>query len=906
MISICKTCFGSGLVGRKHCSACHGFGAGAELAGRFLYWGKRLDSFEIRLDKVRRAGRLITNLIVALVIILTFLYFGLHAVLDQSIDEVVTLDFWTTPHPALLFFWVGWLFVLYAISRGIRSTERIKPVLKRKYAREGEVQELAPASFADILKQKHRNRVDISLAFQPGAMSAISKAYKLAAAQRHAALSPVHIVSNLLSDKMILVLLGRMGLAVGKVQAPLLRLLEKQPAANQAPQVSEPAFNAFFEAYFDAYLNRRPFVTSIALFAAAVRNDEQIKEIFYSLEVEEEKLMNVVAWLRIGEALTEQYAKFRGAARLKPKGAMNRAMTAQATKELDKVSQDLTQVGRLGYLPPLINREKEMAEIFRIFEGGSRSVVLVGKPGVGKDAIVAGIAERMIEEEVPTVLSDKRIVQLSVPQLVSGVDPAKAGERLLIVLGEVARSGNILLVVPDVHQLVGVAIGEGIDLADTFATELGKGYFLCIATSGEAEYKKFLEGHSLGRALEKVGVEEMDQNTAIQTLEAKSGSIEAKQRVFFSYDAIERAVELSAKYMHDRFLPAKAIEVAKEAAEMVRQKRGAKQLISGEDVAGIVAEKTKIPVTQVTTEESEKLLHLEEEMHKRIIDQEEAVKVVAAALRRARAELRSEKRPIANFLFLGPTGVGKTELAKTVAATYFGNETAMIRIDMSEYQNQPSLARLIGAPGAKEGGILTEAVRKQPFTIVLLDELEKAHKDILNVFLQVMDDGRLTDNHGRTIDFTNAILIATSNAGAQLIQDEVRAGTAIEKIKDRLINEKLREFFRPEFLNRFDGVIVFKPLSSDDILQITWLMIGQIQKKLEQKGINLEVEDVAAEELARAGFDPVFGARPLRRVIQEKVENALANFLLKQKLGRRDTVIFKPGGQIEVRKAEVL
>ncbi|MDP3985331.1 MAG: AAA family ATPase, partial [bacterium] len=319
-----------------------------------------------------------------------------------------------------------------------------------------------------------------------------------------------------------------------------------------------------------------------------------------------------------------------------------------------------------------------------------------------------------------------------------------------------------------------------------------------------------------------------------------------------------------------------------------------------------ISQKTHVPVTEVTVGEAEKLLDMESRLHERVIGQDEAVKAVAAALRRARAELREAKRPIANFLFLGPTGVGKTELAKAVAAGYFGSEEQMIRLDMSEYQEQLSISRLIGAPGDAGGGVLTEAVRKQPFSLLLLDELEKAHKDILNLFLQVMDDGRLTDNTGRTIDFTNVILIATSNAGTPVIQEEIKKGTSVEAIKDKLINETLQNNYRPEFLNRFDGIIVFRPLTPDEILQITWLLIGKIKERLEAKGILLEVEDAAAERLAQEGFDPVFGARPLRRVIQDKVENALANFLLKQTIGRRDVVVFKADGSIEVRKAAAL
>jgi ATP-dependent Clp protease ATP-binding subunit ClpB len=316
----------------------------------------------------------------------------------------------------------------------------------------------------------------------------------------------------------------------------------------------------------------------------------------------------------------------------------------------------------------------------------------------------------------------------------------------------------------------------------------------------------------------------------------------------------------------------------------------------------VIRDKTNIPVEAVTKDESSKLLNLEEKLHERVIGQDEAVKAVAQAMRRARAEIREGKRPIANFLFLGPTGVGKTELSKAIAAEYFGDENLMVRLDMSEYQNPDSIARMIGAPGDARGGLLTEAVRKNPFSIVLLDELEKAHPDILTLFLQVMDDGRLTDGVGRTIDFTNTLVIATSNAGSQYIQDEVRAGSSIERIKTGLLEDQLKTYFRPEFLNRFDAVIVFKPLTMDDVTQITWLLLDSVRKRLEEKGMGFRAEDEAVEELATAGFDPVYGARPLRRVIQDRVENALADLLLSQGVARKDMVVLEKGGELRVEK----
>jgi ATP-dependent Clp protease ATP-binding subunit ClpC len=616
------------------------------------------------------------------------------------------------------------------------------------------------------------------------------------------------------------------------------------------------------------------------------------------------KLENGVRWLQINDELRRRYHRFRRAALRRPKGSMNRAMTALETRFLDSFSDDLTLLAGRGYTEMCLDREKEFEEIFRIIEGEGRSVILVGERGVGKDILLHGLAWRMIEDEVPSLLRDKRLVSLSIPKLISGATPTEAAERLMNCFYDIARAGNVVLAVPDIHNLIGLTAGEegAIDLGDVFTSELEKGYFLVIATSNPQDYTQRIEGTALGNALQKVEIPEPETNQAIQILESKVGVIEYQTKVYFSYEALEKAVVLSQRLIHEKFLPQKAIEIIKETAQFVRSKRGAHQIVTGEDIAYIISQRTKIPVTAVTETESEKLLHLEQIMHERIVGQDEAVKAVASALRRARMELRETKRPIANFLFLGPTGVGKTETAKTLAEVYFGNENQMIRLDMSEYQTKEAVYRLIGLPG-EAGGLLTEAVRKNPFSLLLLDEIEKAHPDILNLFLQVMDDGRLTDSIGRVIDFTNIILIATSNAGTSYIQEELKKGRPVEEIKKELVERELKDVFRPEFLNRFDAIVVFKPLAEQEIFQIAKLMLKKIAKQLETKGIFFEATDEAVAELAAAGFDPLFGARPLRRIIQERVQDSLANFLLTQKIERRDKIILEKGGMLRIEKA---
>ena len=400
----------------------------------------------------------------------------------------------------------------------------------------------------------------------------------------------------------------------------------------------------------------------------------------------------------------------------------------------------------------------------------------------------------------------------------------------------------------------------------------------------------------------------MEGNQAIQILEARSGPIEYRYGVFFTYDSIVKAIELSKKFIHERYLPEKAIEVLEETASRIFNTKGKDFVITDDDISETVSLKTEIPLTDITKGESEKLLHLEEKIHERMIDQNEAVSMVSAAMRRARAEIRDTKRPIANLLFLGPTGVGKTQLAKTLAEVYFGSENKMIRLDMSEYQEKASLYQLIGFPrgvmGEETSGYLTEQVRHHPFALLLLDEIEKAHPDILNIFLQVMDDGRLTDVRGRKIDFTNVIIICTSNACTPIIQKRISEGLSPQQIKDEIMNNELQQYFKPELLNRFDGIIVFKPLSKKDIFSIAKLLLGGVAKSLEKKGVKLEVTDSYIEELSELGFDPLYGARPMRRVIQEKVDDVLANYIISSKIERRDTIVFDVGGKIDIIKSK--
>lgn len=862
---------------------------GISANGVFWYWKEKLSETSIALRKTRNAIERVINGITIACILACVIYLILSVVFGDQ-DEMFALGYWTKPSGMSVVGLFGLICLQFLFFR--LQDKKMQVQYLPKDARINEVQVIPSL---DVVER----RKDIGTVLASETRSAIEDAYHIARKGEHVSVTAVHLFLGSLSSRSVSLLFVRLGITFEQLRDALRRRLSTLEKGHA--EFGYEAQDVLAHALLSALTHRRPQMSSIELFMAAYQHEAFLQDLLFSVNVDPKELENAVMWIRINEGLQERYQQFRQAASLKPTKSMDRAMTAVATPFLDRVSEDLTRSAVFGRLPMLIGREREMENLLRAIEGGQQSVVLVGPSGTGKDAIVYGLAERMVEERVPKSLEDKRLVKISVPHIASAQGGAGAEERLLYAMSEVARAGNIILVIENIDQMVG---GAGIDLSAVLSSELEKGYTFVIATTTPQGYASALEQSALGQKLEKVVVEEPGRDDAIRILESKIGSIENKEKVVFTYEAVAGLVDFSSRYLHDQYLPQKAIVLAQEVGHMVGSQSEDWARVTKDHVAKMISDKTNVPVTQVSQEESEKLLHLEDRMHERIIGQEDAVKAVSSALRRARVELRSEGRPIANFLFLGPTGVGKTELAKTTAEVYFGSENAMLRFDMSEYQEKTSINRLIGGSG--ESGLLTEAVRKEPFSLLLLDELEKAHPDILNLFLQVMDDGRLTDGLGRTVDFTNVILIATSNAGTQYIQDEVAKGIDLETIKQHLLEEELKQVYRPEFLNRFDGVMVFKPLSQEDVAAIAYLMIAKVAQRLDAKGIKFEASDEAVYELAKAGYDPKFGARPLRRVIQERVDNAIAEFLLQGKVSRRDTLVLQPGGNIEVQKAQEL
>ena len=630
--------------------------------------------------------------------------------------------------------------------------------------------------------------------------------------------------------------------------------------------------------------------------------------------------------------------------------------------ELADFSTDLNESAKQGKIDPVIGRDKEIARVIQILSRRTKNnPVLIGEPGVGKTAIAEGLAQRIVNGNVPEILRNKRIISLSISSMLAGAKyRGEFEERLKKAIDEVQKHDDMIIFIDEIHTLVGAGATEGaMDAANILKPALARGEFQVIGATTLDEYKKHIEKDAaLERRFQPVLVGEPSEEDALEILKGLRDRYEAFHKAKITDEALAAAVSLSSRYITDRFLPDKAIDVVDEAASKVRMKvfsaapdvkaletqladvkkekeaavtaqefekaaemrdeekriekeindkkkvakenSDAKLVVTDEDIASVVAQWTGIPVSKIAQEESESLLHLEEELHKRVIGQDEAVVAVSKAVRRARAGLKDPKRPIGSFLFLGPTGVGKTELARALAVALFGDETAMIRLDMSEYMEKHTVSRLVGAPpgyvGYEEGGQLTDAVRRKPYSVILLDEVEKAHADFFNILLQVLDDGRLTDSQGRTVDFRNTVIIMTSNLGAKALRkDSPELGFLAAKKADsntedtngvnfkeakKSVMDSVKRHFRPEFLNRIDEMIVFHALTSNDLKQIVTILMDTVVKRLGDMGLSLEISPAAMDLLVKEGSDFSMGARPLKRAIQRLIEDSISDLIL--------------------------
>ena len=709
------------------------------------------------------------------------------------------------------------------------------------------------------------------------------------------------------------------------------------------PRTKRVIENAFMEA---RRLNSQYIGTEHLLVGIMREGDSVAVRIMMDLNVNPQKLYNEIV-----KTINETDSKEQGAKRGSNRGSFN------STPTLNQYGSDLTKRATEGKLDPVIGRSTEIDRVIQILSRRTKNnPCLIGEPGVGKTAIAEGLAEKIVAGDVPETLKNKRVVSVDISSMVAGAKyRGDFEERIKKSLDEVRKAGDVILFIDEIHTIVGAGSAEGaVDAANILKPLLARGEIQVIGATTTNEYRKYIEKDAaLERRFSPVTVEEPSEEDAIKILEGLRDKYEAHHNVKITDDAIKAAVDLSIRYVNDRYLPDKAIDLIDEAASKVkmqsytkpdsirkleeeiekvnkekdeaiatqnfekaaklRDKQRTKKekleeeqakwkdgntknviTLNKENIAEVIARWTGIPAYKITETESDKLRHLEENLHKRVIGQNEAVSAVAKAIRRGRVGLTNPNRPTGSFLFLGPTGVGKTELAKALAEAMFGNEDAMIRIDMSEFMESHSVAKLIGSPpgyvGYDEGGQLTEKVRRKPYSVILFDEMEKAHPDVMNMLLQILEDGRLTDSQGRTVNFKNTIIIMTSNVGAKLITDKNKLGFANDKsaenekqeyenIKKEVLAE-LKKQFRPEFINRIDDIIVFHKLNNEDINKIMEIMLKQVQKRLELQNYEVEIDDSAKELIAKKGVDTNYGARPLRRSIQNMLEDKIAEAIL--------------------------
>ncbi|MBQ0000869.1 MAG: ATP-dependent Clp protease ATP-binding subunit [Clostridiales bacterium] len=808
--------------------------------------------------------------------------------------------------------------------------------------------------------------------FTREASGALHLARRAANAGKHAYIGTEHILLGLLKEKE-----GTAGMVLREfhVETDRLKELMEQlvnPSGDTAVMDAEVQYspranialeNAALEAqnYGDGTIG-----TEHLLLGLLKETDCVATRLLVTMNVQIKKLYAAIlnAMGYEGEALAEEYQQGRG----------QRGKDAQATPVLDQYSRDMTAIAAEGKLDPVVGREKEISRLIQILSRRTKNnPCLVGEPGVGKTAIVEGLAQRIVNGNVPDTVKDKRVVVLDMSGMVAGSKyRGEFEERIKNVIAEVRENSNVLLFIDELHTIIGAGGAEGsLDASNILKPSLSRGEIQMIGATTLEEYRKYIEKDAaLERRFQPVTVEEPTKEEAVAILQGLKPYYEKHHGVVIEDSAVEAAVYMSERYINDRFLPDKAIDILDEASSKVQlegfgagteledleeqirelvqkkedairsgnleearevqlvqqvmerqleklktrqQKKNRKKtlVVTEAAIADIVSDWTKIPVQKLTEGETKRLARLEQELHKRVIAQEEAVKAVSQAVKRGRVGLKDPARPIGSFLFLGPTGVGKTELSKALAEAVFGSEQAMIRVDMSEYMEKHSVSKLIGSPpgyvGYDEGGQLSEKVRRNPYSVILFDEIEKAHPDVFNILLQVLDDGHITDAHGRKVDFKQTIIIMTSNAGAQSIIEPKRLGFVsgdnekqdYERMKSSVM-EEVRRLFKPEFLNRIDEIIVFHALNKEHIKQIVTLFLKSLEKRcLEQMEITLKVSSSVRDHLAEAGFDSKYGARPLKRAIQTKIEDAMANEILEGKIKRGDQVhVSFAGGKI--------
>ncbi|MEX2033174.1 MAG: ATP-dependent Clp protease ATP-binding subunit [Candidatus Colwellbacteria bacterium] len=792
-----------------------------------------------------------------------------------TIQVIATLIFLFRFSDIPWIFWLGALSALYLADRGLHRNQA-----------------------AHSLREHHLDKGGLELYLTPKTKRALAAAYdKISILGGN---FPLVLTRVLVEEKEVREVLSRMEINHKDFTAKTEEYANRKIGVREDLKRVRAQIEQLLLIAFDQKKPDQRFIEPVNIFAALGHlRDENLNTLFNLFEIDAGELARAVVFGRLSRkrlARIGSLAEFFVGPRRGKHRIMNRAWTARPTPLLDEISTDLTDLARRRKVGFLIGHGEEIDRVLDVLASPTKpNVLLVGEPGAGKETIVEHLASLMVSDQVPPQLFDKRLVALNIGGLVSGADQGEVQRRVEEAFSELYKAGNVVLYIPEIHNLARTAGPRQITAAHTVIPLILSNDFPTVGTTFPREFKQFIETDSQFRnAFEVVRVNEISEEEAELVLTYASIVLEQKYKVKITFGAIRAAVELAKKYFRDKLLPASADDLLKEAVADVVGRES--EFVRRDDIVAIAEKRVNIPIREVDDKEAVKLLNLEEIIHRRLINQEEAVSAVAESLREYRSGLSREKGPIAAFLFVGPTGVGKTELAKILAEVQFGSEEAMVRLDMSEYQEVQSIHRLIGAPDGETGGALTDAVREKPYCLVLLDEFEKAHPDIWNLFLQVFDDGRLTDNLGRTVDFENTIIIATSNAHSDVIHRALSKGESVASIAEYL-KKILVDVFKPELLNRFSDIIVFRDLTPKELEKIVELQLKELGNTLkESRAAELAWSREAVTLLAKRGYDPAFGARPLRRVIRDEIREPLSEKIIAGEIKR--------GGQVRVDAAE--
>lgn len=772
-------------------------------------------------------------------------------------------------------FWLSTLLIIFLFDRAMRI-------------KKGNV------AISELLRRKNAN---IALCFTPAAYRVFHTAYRRSLIT---GFDPrLVLLDTLLSRKDIRKMLSRLDINAKEFSA---KLTEKMSESGGGKPDKKTCMEEFEEMAIGAFWNAESvyeqFIEPRNLFAAVAAGEDNsaVTRLFSLFDLHPEDLAEAIVFSRY----SRPFLNFRHTPaflgdlvfRREPvrKRVVNRAWTSRPTKLLDAFSTDLTDLARTKKSGFLVGHEKEYNDILRIISRpGKPNVLLVGDPGVGMSSIIAHLAYEMTKDNVPDVLFDKRLISLDITRFVANATPEDLSGRIREIVDEVVIAGNVVLFIENMHDLFRTADAKSINAIDLFLPVIVNERIPVIGTTYPREFKVHIEPRTdFLEQFDVVHIDEISEREAVRFLIFRTILLEREFNVFVTFGAIRKSVELAHKYFRSRPLPGSASDLLKEAIVYVNQEK--EKIVSPEIVVRIAEAQSKIPIRQAEGEEAEKLLNLESTIHKRLVNQENAVSAVSRALREYRSGLSRKGGPIASFLFVGPTGVGKTELSKILSLIQFGSKEMMQRFDMSEYQDKQSIFRFIGTPDGSRTGSITDGVLAKPYSLILLDEFEKAHPDILNLFLQVFDDGRLTDSLGRTVNFENTIIIATSNAHSDLIKRRIEEGVAMADINEE-IKKKLTDYFRPELLNRFSDIVAFRNLTKEEMGIIAGFLVAEVTETLEEThGITLSVDKEVLVRLAELGYNPVFGARPLRQVISEKIRGVLAEKLLRKEIARGNSV----------------